>query len=97
MAWLAIEVSSPSYRDLAVGGAVAAYTLPGAAGIFLRRFLGRFGTRRLLLSDCGLRGSCLGVIALLGSLGQLRIGTYLILLAVSALLASWGIAAPGTR
>lgn len=93
VAWLAIEISSPSHRGLAVGGAVAAYTLPGAAGIFLRRFLGRFGTRRLLLLDCGLRGAGLGTIALLGYLGRLGIGTYVAALAVSALLASWGTAA----
>ncbi len=93
VAWLAIEISSPRDRGLAVGAAVAAYTLPGAVGFLLQRILGRFDARRLLKLDCGLRGAGLGTIALLGYLGQLRIGTYVALLAVSALLASWGTAA----
>jgi MFS family permease len=93
VAWLAIEISSPTNRGLVVGGAVAAYTLPGAIGIFLRRTLGPLDSGRLLLLNCGLRGACLGAIALLAYLGRLEIVSYVLLLAGSALLASWGTAA----
>ena len=93
VAWLAIEISSPANRGLVVGGAVAAYTLPGAAGFFLRRMLGRFDSSRLLLLNCILRAVCLGGIAFLAYLGRLEIFSYVALLAVSALLASWGTAA----
>lgn len=93
VAWLAIEISSPANRGLVVGGAVAAYTLPGAIGIFLRRILGQLDSGRLLLLNCGLRGACLGTIALLADLGRLEIVSYVVLLAGSALLASWGTAA----
>ena len=93
VAWLAIEISSPANRGLVVGGAVAAYTLPGAVGFFLRRMLGRFDSSRLLLLNCLLRAVCLGGIALLGYFGRLEIFSYVALLAVSALLASWGTAA----
>ena len=93
VAWLAIEISSPTNRGLVVGAAVAAYTLPGAVGIFLRRLLGRLDSSRLLLFNCGLRAACLGTIALLAYLGRLEILSYVVLLAGSALLASWGTAA----
>jgi len=93
VAWLAIEISSPANRGLVVGAAVAAYTLPGALGIFLRRVLGHLDSGRLLLLNCGLRGACLGAIALLAYLGRLEIPSYVVLLAGSALLASWGTAA----
>lgn len=93
VAWLAIEISAPANRGLVVGAAVAAYTLPGAAGIFLRRFLGHLDSGRLLLLNCGLRAACLGAIAILAFIGHLSVATYVALLAASALLASWGTAA----
>jgi Major Facilitator Superfamily len=93
VAWLAIEISSPDNRGLVVGAAVAAYTLPGAAGILLRRVLGPLDSGRLLLLNCGLRAACLGTIALLAVLGRLEVASYVVLLAGSALLASWGTAA----
>ncbi|MGH7775848.1 MAG: MFS transporter [Candidatus Dormibacterales bacterium] len=93
VAWLAIEISSGANRGLVVGGAVAAYTLPGAIGIFLHRLLGQLDSGRLLVLNCALRGACLGSIALLAFLGRLDIGSYIVLLAGSALLASWGTAA----
>lgn len=93
VAWLAIEISSPANRGLVVGGAVAAYTLPAAIGIFMRRVLGQLASNHLLLLNCGLRATCLGAIAVLAYVGQLGIGSYILLLAGSALLASWGTAA----
>ena len=93
VAWLAIEISSPANRGLVVGAAVAAYTLPGAIGIFLGRFLGELDSGRLLLLNCVLRAACLGAIALLAWFGRLEIPGYVALLAGSALLSSWGTAA----
>src|SRR5215472_14421246 len=93
VAWLAIQISSPADRGLVVGGAVAAYTLPGAAGIFLRRFLGRLDSGRLLLLNCSVRAICLGAISLLAALGRLDVAGYVVLLAASAVLSSWGTAA----
>lgn len=93
IAWLALQISAPPQHSLAVGAAVAAYTLPGAAGIFLQRPLRRFDTQRLLLTDCGLRAFGLGAAAILGALGHLGVLTYIALLTVSGLLGSWGTAA----
>ena len=93
VAWLAIEISSPTNRGLVVGAAVAAYTLPGAIGFFLRRLLGGLDSGRLLLLNCGLRALCLGSIAVLAYLGRLQVLSYVLLLAGSALVASWGTAA----
>ena len=48
VAWLAIRIAAPADRGLVVGVAVAAYTLPGAAGAVLLarplRGAGRAGT-----------------------------------------------------
>jgi len=93
VAWLAIEISSPAQRGLAVGAAIAAYTLPGAAGVFLRPILGRLDPSRLLLFHCGLRAMCLGAVVLLAWTGELAIGAYVALLAGSAVLVSWNSAA----
>ena len=93
VAWLAIEISSPANRGLVVGAAVAAYTLPGAIGLFLKRLLGNLDSGRLLLLNCVLRAVCLGAIALLAFVGRLEVVSYVVLLAASALLSSWGTAA----
>ncbi|HKC19572.1 MAG TPA: MFS transporter [Candidatus Dormibacteraeota bacterium] len=93
VAWLAIEISTSANRGLVVGAAVAAYTLPGAAGIFLGRLLEGFDSGRLLLLNCGLRAVGLGTIAVLSHLGRLDVLSYVVLLAGSALLSSWGTAA----
>ena len=93
VAWLAIEISTPADRGLVVGAAVAAYTLPGAIGIFLRRLLGQLDSGRLLLLNCVLRAVCLGAIAALAFGGRLDVASYVLLLAASALMSSWGTAA----
>src|SRR5579863_2102766 len=92
VAWLAIRIASPADRGLVVGVAVAAYTLPGAAGaVLLARPLRRLAGRRLVAADATLRGVALALIPLLYAFGALAPGLYVALLAASSLLHAWGI------
>jgi MFS family permease len=63
--WLAIELAPQATAGLWVGGAVAAYTLPGVVGalVFGRR-LRRVPARRLLLADSLVRGVFIGAVPL---------------------------------
>jgi predicted MFS family arabinose efflux permease len=92
VAWLAIRISSPADRDLVVGLAVAAYTLPGAAGaVLLARPLRKLAGRQLVCADAALRAVTLSIIPLLYSFGALQAGAYVALLAASSLLHAWGL------
>jgi hypothetical protein len=92
VAWLAIRIASPADRGLVVGVAVAAYTLPGAAGaVLLARPLRRLAGRRLVAADSTLRAVALAMIPLLYAFGALGPGLYVALLAASSLLHAWGI------
>jgi MFS family permease len=92
VAWLAIRIASPADRGLVVGVAVAAYTLPGAAGaVLLSRPLRALSGRQLVAADSTLRAVTLSAIPLLYAFGGLRAGTYVALLAASSLLHAWGI------
>ncbi len=92
VAWLAIRIAPPGDRSLLVGVAVAAYTLPGAAGaVLLARPLRGLGGRHLVAADSALRAVALGVIPLLYALGALHAGSYVGLLAASSLLHAWGL------
>jgi MFS family permease len=91
VAWLAIELAPQATAGLWVGGAVAAYTLPGVVGaLVLGRRLRRVPARRLLLADNVLRGVFLGAIPLAWVTGLLSLPLYVVLLAVSSLLHAWG-------
>jgi MFS family permease len=91
VAWLAIELAPEATAGLWVGGAVAAYTLPGAVGALLfGRRLRRVPARRLLFTDSVLRGACLGAIPLASLAGLLTLPLYVVLLALSSLLHAWG-------
>jgi MFS family permease len=91
VAWLAIELAPQATAGLWVGGAVAAYTLPGVAGALLfGRRLRRVPARRLLLADNIVRGVFLGAIPLAWLAGQLALPLYVALLAISSLLHAWG-------
>ncbi|BCJ35384.1 hypothetical protein Athai_28870 [Actinocatenispora thailandica] len=90
VAWLALTLAPPASAGLWVGGAVAAYTLPGVAGALLGRRLRRLPARRLLLADTTLRAGFLGLIPLTWLTGQLTLPLYATLLAASALLHAWG-------
>ncbi len=91
VAWLAIEMAPQATAGLWVGGAVAAYTLPGVAGalVFGRR-LRRVPARRILLADTVVRGVFLGAVPLAWLAGLLTPQLYVVLLAVSSLLHAWG-------
>ena len=92
VAWLAIRIAPPADRGLAVGVAVAAYTLPGAAGaVLLARPLRALAARHLVAADAALRAVTLSVIPLLYAFGALRAGSYVALLAASSLLHAWGL------
>ena len=92
VAWLAIRIAPPADRDLVVGMAVAAYTLPGAAGaVLLARPLRALASRHLVAADAALRAVTLSVIPLLYAFGALRTGWYVALLAASSLLHAWGL------
>ena len=65
VAWLAIELAPEATAGLWVGGAVAAYTLPGVVGaLVLGRRLRRLPAKRILLADNIVRGIFLGVVPL---------------------------------
>jgi MFS family permease len=91
VAWLAIELAPEATAGLWVGGAVAAYTLPGVVGalVFGRR-LRNLPARRILLADNIVRGVFLGVVPLAWFVGALTPPLYVVLLAVSSLLHAWG-------
>ncbi|GAA4903029.1 putative MFS family arabinose efflux permease [Stackebrandtia albiflava] len=91
VAWLAISLAPEDTAGLWVGGAVAAYTLPGVVGalVFGRR-LRRLPARRLLLADNVLRGVVLGLVPIAWLTGLLSLPLYVALLAVSSLLHAWG-------
>jgi MFS family permease len=64
VAWLAIELAPRETAGLWVGGAVAAYTLPGVVGaLVFGRLLRRMPARRLLLIDTVVRGVLLGAVS----------------------------------
>lgn len=92
VAWLAIRIASPADRGLVVGVAVAAYSLPGAAGaVLLARPLRKLSGRRLVAADSTLRAVALALIPILYAFGVLAPGLYVALLAASSLLHAWGI------
>jgi predicted MFS family arabinose efflux permease len=91
VAWLAVLIAPPGTAAVFVGLAVAAYTLPGAAGaLTLSRFLRRRSARTLVVSDTWLRAGSLAAIALLRAAGDLAPFAYLGLLAGSSVLSAWG-------
>jgi predicted MFS family arabinose efflux permease len=88
----AIGRPAPADRGLVVGVAVAAYTLPGAAGaVLLARPLRKLASPHLVAADAALRAVTLSMIPLLYGLGALRAGSDVALLAASSLLHAWGI------
>ena len=93
IAWLAVRTAPSGHLGLFVGLAVAAYTLPGAIGAFaLGRYLRAHPARTLVLVHCLLRAGFLGAIVVLEAAGALSPAAYVVLLAGSSLLASWGTA-----
>ncbi len=93
IAWLAIKLAPAGSRGLWVGAAVAAYSLPGAAGaVVLRRWLGTHrwawhGTG-LVIVNAVLRAGALGLIGCLALAGLLALAPYVALLGVSSILSA---------
>jgi MFS transporter, DHA3 family, macrolide efflux protein len=93
IAWLALRLAPEASRGLWVGAAVAAYSLPGAAGaVVLRRWLGGRGGARLASVNAMLRAAALGLIGCLALAGRLDPAGYVALLGVSSILSAWGVA-----
>nr|WP_242624302.1 MFS transporter [Micromonospora kangleipakensis] len=89
--WLALQLAPQAQRGMWIAIAVAAYTLPSAAGtvIFGRLLSGRSGAQ-LAGGDAILRAGALAAIPTAYLIGVLNTGLYVTLLAVSSLLHSWG-------
>jgi MFS transporter, DHA3 family, macrolide efflux protein len=93
IAWLALRLAPGSARGLWVGAAVAAYSLPGAAGaVVLRRWLRGSAGTRLALANAVLRTLALGAAGALALAGTLDPLGYVCLLGASSLLSAWGTA-----
>ena len=93
IAWLAIALAPESSRGLWVGAAVAAYSLPGAAGaVLLRRWLRGRGGAGLVLVNAVMRAAALGLVGSLAIAHMLDPAAYVGLLGVSSLLSAWGVA-----
>jgi predicted MFS family arabinose efflux permease len=91
IAWLAVHTAPEGHVGLFVGLSLAAYTLPGAAGALgLGRCLRHRPARALVLGHCLLRAAFLGAIVALQATRGLSPLAYVVLLACSSLLASWG-------
>ena len=95
--WLAVLTAPAGNPGVFVGLAIAAYTLPGAAGaVALSRLLRDRPARLLVLASSWLRAGCLGMIAVLWAAGALAPYAYVALLAGSSVLAAWGSAGEST-
>jgi DHA3 family macrolide efflux protein-like MFS transporter len=93
IAWLALRLAPAGSRGLWVGAAVAAYSLPGAAGaVLLRRWLHGRGGARLTFINAVLRACALGLIGCLALAGLLGPAGYVALLGASSVLSAWGVA-----
>ncbi|WP_328420187.1 MFS transporter [Micromonospora sp. NBC_00389] len=89
--WLAIQLAPQDQRGTWIAIAVAAYALPSEAGtVIFGRLLGGRSGAQLAGWDAILRATALAAIPLAYLSGVLTIGLYVVLLAASALLHSWG-------
>lgn len=93
VAWLALQLAPPDNRPTVLGLAVAAYSLPAAAGSFmLGHWLGSRNSRSLILLDSLLRGGVFTLIPVLYWSRLLDAAVFIALLALSSVLHAWGIA-----
>jgi DHA3 family macrolide efflux protein-like MFS transporter len=91
VSWLAMQLATPAGRGFWVALAVAAYTLPSVLGtIIFGRRLARWSGARLAGWDATLRAASLAAIPLAYATGTLTPILYVVLLACSSLLHSWG-------
>ncbi|MFF4445623.1 MFS transporter [Streptomyces sp. NPDC001502] len=91
VSWLTIEIAPAAERALWVALAAAAHTLSGAVGaVLLGPLLRHRSPARLVACDALLRAAALGAIPVCHALGTLSIELYVVLLAASSVLHSWG-------
>jgi predicted MFS family arabinose efflux permease len=91
VAWLAVLIAPAGHLGVFVGLAVAAYTLAGVIGaVALAPVLRHRPSRTLVMIHCLLRSGLLATIVLLRVAGALSPEAYIVLLAGSSLLSSWG-------
>jgi DHA3 family macrolide efflux protein-like MFS transporter len=91
VSWLALQLAPAGQRGTWVAVAVAAYSLPSAAGgVLFGRFLSGRSGAQLAGWNAILRAAGLGTIVVAYAAGGLSIALYVTLLAVSSLLAAWG-------
>jgi MFS family permease len=91
ISWLAITLAGGHHTALLVGGAVAAYTLPGVvAGLGLGRAFARWDARLLIGAEAVLRALSLGLVAVGALAGVLTPVEYIVLLSISSLLGLLG-------
>ncbi|TMC54275.1 MAG: MFS transporter [Chloroflexi bacterium] len=91
IAWLALAIAPPHDAGVYVGLALAAYTLPGmVGGMTLGRFFRRRSPKGLVIAHSIVRTGSLAAIATLSLPGALHPTVYVLLLAVSSLLVTWG-------
>jgi len=91
VSWLALQLAPVGQRGVWVAIAVAAYSLPSAAGgvLFGRVMSGRSGAN-LTAWNAVLRAVGLGAVVVVYAAGALTLPLYVTLLAASALLGAWG-------
>ncbi len=91
VAWLAIVIAPAGQSGLWLGAAVAAYSLPGAAGaLVFGRWLRRLRARQVLMANSSLRAILLGCVPVAWAAGELHPILYVALLAGSSMLHAWG-------
>jgi DHA3 family macrolide efflux protein-like MFS transporter len=89
--WLTLDLAAPSMRAVAVSWAIAAYSLPAAAGsIVLARFVRTVSGRRLAIVDGLWRACFLLAVPVAYALDVLNLPVLLALIAVSSLFSAWG-------
>lgn len=88
---VAIGVAQGEDTALVIGGAVAAYSLPGVLGVLLLgRWLRRLRATTVLIADSTLRATMLAAVAALLATGNLTPATLIALCAASSVLHAWG-------
>ncbi|TNH29622.1 MFS transporter [Micromonospora orduensis] len=93
ISWFALELAPAGSEAAWVALAVAAYSLPATVGAAVfGRFLAGRGSAQLVYWDATLRGVTLALIPVAYLTGLLNPTIFVVLLAVSSLLHSWGVA-----
>jgi hypothetical protein len=91
VAWLAVQIAPRGRAGILVAVSLAAFELPAVVGgLGLARWFGHRSGRFLLTANCLLRGVFLGAAAALAAAHLLNPVLYVVLLAFSSIMYSWG-------